>query len=174
MVCPRCGTENRASATFCTSCSYRLIPEEPRGESPEPGPPPPDRSPPSPTRRGGPLPITLIGWAVALIALTLLVLMTVSRAGLSSEAIDLRDRVEDQEVILRARQTDIEALRKANEDMEHRVEVCQKTARTSEDAYNLWIDLVSNFDTEGVRRTFTKLFNFTERWDRANTRCLAQ
>jgi hypothetical protein len=200
MICPRCGTENRASAAFCTACSYGLAPGQAIDESADPrhqpapaaleeqleentlprprpelsadpaGPPPP-----GPARPGRSQPAVLIAWGVAVAAIIAAALMTASRAGLSTEAADLRDQVEDQQQVVRARQTDIEALRKANADMEGKLEECQRMARTSRDAYDLWIDLASSFDNpEQAGRAFTKLINISEKWDRAIERCLAQ
>jgi hypothetical protein len=58
--------------------------------------------------------------------------------------------------------------------MEEKLSICKKTARTSRQVYELWVDLVSTFNASQGERIFTKLLNIDERWDRANGRCLAQ
>jgi chromosome segregation ATPase len=115
-----------------------------------------------------------VGWALAIVALVAAGLLAASRASLSTEAADLRDQVEDQEQIVRARQTDLTSLREQNTEMEEKLSICKKTARTSRQVYELWVDLVSTFNASQGERIFTKLLNIDERWDRANERCLAQ
>ena len=203
MNCPRCGSENRPGAIFCSSCAYRLVAEDalstdsgsqggtetdqvsdtaPLSAAPvEPTPPPEGipaepAPPPAPARirRGGLATLAIVGWALAIVALVAAGLLAASRASLSTEAADLRDQVEDQEQIVRARQTDLTSLREQNTEMEEKLSICKKTARTSRQVYELWVDLVSTFNASQGQRIFTKLLNIDERWDRANERCLAQ
>jgi zinc ribbon protein len=206
MNCPRCGSENRPGAIFCSSCAYRLEAEEeapvgagvqgmreattdpatdtaPLSGAPiEPAPSaevaPADSAPPptpAPPRRGGLVVVAIVGWVVAIVALAAAGFLAASRSSLSTEAADLRDQVEDQEQIVRARQTDLTRLREQNDELDGKLSVCKKTARTSRQVYELWVDLVSSFtNVSQGERIFTKLLNIDEQWDRANERCLAQ
>ena len=230
MQCPQCGSDNRPGAIFCSSCAYRLLPEETAEDrpgyqgaledntrpasdtarmsaaptepspSPEPVPAEPARAEPPPgevaraepppgeaaraepappagpprARRGGLIAVAVVGWVVAIVALVAAGLLATSRANLSTEAADLRDQVENQEQIVRARQTDVTSLREENDEVEEKLSICKKTARTSRQVYELWVDLVSTFNVSRGERIFTKLLNMDEQWDRANERCLAQ
>jgi hypothetical protein len=118
--------------------------------------------------------VAIAGWVVAIVALVAAGLLAMSRSNLSTEVADLRDQVEDQEQIVRARQTDLTSLREQNDEVEGKLSVCKKTARTSRQVYELWVDLVSSFNVSQGERIFTKLLNIDEQWDRANERCLAQ
>lgn len=119
--------------------------------------------------------LSLGGWAVAVVAIGAAVFLLLSRADLSSEVVQLRDRVDDQQQLLRARQTYIEGYREKNDDLEAKVDVCQKAAQVSRDAYNEWIDLAASFGRPvDASRSYRNLLNVSEEWDRTTTECLAQ
>lgn len=128
----------------------------------------------APTKGRRRMALSLGGWAVAVVAIGAAVFLLLSRADVSSEVVQLRDRVDDQQQLLRARQTYIEGYREKNDDLEGKVDVCQKAARVSRDAYNEWIDLAASFGPVDASRSARNLLNVSEEWDRTTTECLAQ